>query len=503
MAEKFLLEKAAGDGIALTFNDVRLRTGYSEVMPAYVNVETLFSKNVKLKIPIVSAAMDTVTESKMSIALAKLGGLGIIHKNLSIEAQAGEVAKVKHNLNGLIEKPICVRENESIEAILKRNKEKKYSFTSFPVVDGEGKLLGIITGNDFDFCEDNKLLAKKVMTPVATMLTLPVGTDAIKAHEVMQSKKKKAIPVVNDKKELVGLYVFSDVKRIIKGSADKYNTDSKGRLCVGAAIGTGGEALERAEELVKENVDVLVIDTSHGDSKPVVDTLKELKKRFPAVDVVVGNVSIGASAARLAAAGADGIKVGQGPGSICTTRIIAGIGRPQVSAIYDCAKALEKFNIPICADGGITNSGDITIAIAAGASSVMLGSMLAGTHEAPGETIFLQGQPWKNYRGMGSLGAMELHKGSRERYGQSDTGKGQLVPEGVEGVVPYKGRLRDVIFQYVGGLRRGMGYVGAASIQELKEKGEFDRLTDAGLAESHPHDIKITKDSPNYKENRL
>jgi len=503
MLNKLVLEKAALEGLALTYNDVRLRTGYAQVMPDLVNTESFFSKNVSLKVPIVSAAMDTVTESKMAIAMAKLGGLGIIHKNFSIDEQAKHVAKVKHHLNGLIENPFCVSEDESIEEILKKLNNKNFSFRSLPVINSSEKLVGILTGNDFDFCNDDKQLAKNVMTSAKQMLTVPFGTNAKDAYAVMQKTKKKALPVLKENGSLVGMYVFSDVKRIVNGSSDKYNTDSKGRLRVGAAIGTGKESLLRAEKLVEENVDVLVIDTAHGDSKPVYDTLKELKEKFPHVDVVVGNVSVGSSAKRLVEAGADGIKVGQGPGSICTTRIIAGVGRPQVSAIYDCAKAAEEFNVPICADGGITSSGDITIAIAAGASCVMLGNMLAGADESPGDTIFLQGQPWKNYRGMGSLGAMETNKGSRERYSQADTGKGQLVPEGIEGVVPYKGKVRDVIFQYVGGLRRGMGYVGAATVIELKQKGEFDRITNAGLAESHPHGVKITKDSPNYKGNMV
>jgi IMP dehydrogenase len=502
MFGKLLLEKAAEEGLALTFNDVRLRTGYSEIMPDLVKVDSRFSKNVGLKIPIVSAAMDTVTESKMAINLAKLGGIGVIHKNMTIEEQANQVLKVKYHLNGLIDNPVCVNEDDSIQSIKDMRKAKGYSFSSFPVLDKGKNLVGIITGNDFDFCSDFNLKAKEVMTSVKNMLTLSPGTDVKKAYETMQEKKKKAVPLVDGDGKLVGLYIFSDVKRIMTGSSEQYNTDSHGRLRVAAAIGAGGEAILRASALVKANVDVLVIDTAHGDSRPVYETLKEIKKKFPNTDVVVGNVSIGASAERLIKAGADGIKVGQGPGSICTTRIIAGIGRPQVSAVYDCAKVAEEYNIPICADGGLSTSGDITIAIAAGAHCVMLGSMLAGTDEAPGEKIFIQGQPWKSYRGMGSLGAMEIHKGSRERYGQSDTGKAQIVPEGVEGVVPYKGKLRDVIYQYVGGLRRGMGYVGAGTIQELREKGEFDRLTNAGLAESHPHDIKITKDSPNYKESR-
>jgi IMP dehydrogenase len=499
MGEKLLLERAAEQGLALTFNDVRLRTGFAQVMPDNVNIESRFSKNIPLKAPIVSAAMDTVTESKMAIAMAKLGGLGVIHKNMSIEDQRKQVAKVKHNLNGLIEDPICVSGDDSIEEILKRVADKGYSFRSFPVLNSQGKLVGILTGNDFDFCSDEKLLARSVMTPISQATVAPLGIDIKKAFDLMIEKKKKVLPIVKESGEIAGLYIFSDVKRIVRGSADKYNTDSKGRLRVGAAIGTGKDALLRAEKLIGENVDVLVIDTAHGDSKPVLDTLKELKQKFPSVDIVVGNVSIGDSVKRLCEAGADGVKVGQGPGSICITRIIAGIGRPQVSAVYDCAKVADDFGVPVCADGGITSSGDITIAIAAGASSVMLGSLLAGTHESPGEMIFIQGQPWKNYRGMGSLGAMETNAGSRERYSQSDTGKAGLVPEGVEGVVPYKGKVREVIFQYLGGLKRGMGYVGAANIQELREKGEFDRITNAGLSESHPHGVKITKDSPNYK----
>jgi len=500
MAIKLVLEKAAQEGLALTYNDVRLRTGYAELMPDQVNTESHFSRNVSLKIPIISAAMDTVTESKMAIALAKLGGLGIIHKNFTVEEQAKQVAKVKHNLNGLIEDPVCVGESETIEEILKKMKDKKFSFRSLPVLNSANKLVGILTGNDFDFCSDEKLPAKEVITPAKNLLTVPLGTNVKEAYETMQKMKKKSLPVVKENGDLAGLYIFSDVKRIVNGSAEKYNTDSKGRLRVGAAIGTGKEAIQRAERLVEENVDVLVIDTAHADSKPVIETLKELKKMFPNMDVVVGNVSVGASIKKLIEAGADGIKVGQGPGSICTTRIIAGIGRPQVSAIYDCEKIAEEYNVPICADGGITSSGDITIAIAAGADSVMLGNMLAGTDESPGETIFLQGQPCKNYRGMGSLGAMETHKGSRERYLQIDTRKDQLVPEGIEGIVSYKGKAREVIFQYVSGLKRGMGYVGAATIKELKQKSEFDRITSAGLTESHPHGVKITKDSPNYKE---
>ncbi|MBS3080526.1 IMP dehydrogenase [Candidatus Pacearchaeota archaeon] len=498
MRDKIVLEKARNEGLALTFDDVRLRSNYAEDMPDEVDVGSKFSRNVRLKIPIVSAAMDNVTEYGLAIELAKLGGIGVIHrKNISIKDQVSHVEKVKYHLNGLIEKPIWVYEDESVFSILSRREEKGYTFHSFPVLNREGKLVGIITGNDFEFCRNSSLKAKDIMT--TELLLAPMGTTIDEAYDKMCKAKKKILPLVKNNGEIVGMYVFSDVKRIKTRSAETYNVDSKGQLRVAAAVGTGEEAFERVARLSEKNVDVIVIDTAHGDSKYVIDTLKEIKRNY-SLDVVVGNVSIGESAKRLVNAGADGIKVGQGPGSICTTRVIAGIGRPQVSAVYDCAKAIEESDIPICADGGLRNSGDITIAIAAGAHSVMMGSMLAGTEEAPGNIIFVEGRQWKSYRGMGSLGAMEISGSSRERYLQQQTEKNQLIPEGVEGLAPYKGRLADVIFQYIGGLRRGMGYVGAASIEELRNKGDFDRITTAGFSESHPHDIKIIKESPNYRK---
>ena len=498
MRDKIVLEKARNEGLALTFDDVRLRSNYAEDMPDEVDVGSKFSRNVRLKIPIVSAAMDNVTEYGLAIELAKLGGIGVIHrKNISIKDQVSHVEKVKYHLNGLIEKPIWVYEDESVFSILSRREEKGYTFHSFPVLNREGKLVGIITGNDFEFCRNSSLKAKDIMT--TELLLAPMGTTIDEAYDKMCKAKKKILPLVKNNGEIVGMYVFSDVKRIKTRSAETYNVDSKGQLRVAAAVGTGEEAFERVARLSEKNVDVIVIDTAHGDSKYVIDTLKEIKRNY-SLDVVVGNVSIGESAKRLVNAGADGIKVGQGPGSICTTRVIAGIGRPQVSAVYDCAKAIEESDIPICADGGLRNSGDITIAIAAGAHSVMMGSMLAGTEEAPCNIIFVEGRQWKSYRGMGSLGAMEISGSSRERYLQQQTEKNQLIPEGVEGLAPYKGRLADVIFQYIGGLRRGMGYVGAASIEELRNKGDFDRITTAGFSESHPHDIKIIKESPNYRK---
>ena len=497
MKNKLVLERAREEGLALTFNDVRLRTDYAEIMPDDVDIKSRFSRNVGLKIPIVSAAMDTVTEYALAIELAKLGGIGVIHRSLSLEDQVFHVARVKHHLNGLIEKPICVNQDEKISSVLSKRESKGYKFHSFPVLNENRRLVGIVTGNDFEFCEDSSLNIREIMT--AELLTAPEGTSIDDAYRLMCKEKKKILPLINENGNISGMYVFSDVRRIKTRSAETYNVDARGQLRVAAAVGVGKEALERVSRLFDKNVDVIVIDTAHGDSKAVIDTLKKIKRDY-SLDVVVGNISIGDSAKRLADAGADGIKVGQGPGSICTTRVIAGIGRPQVSAIYDCVKSIEGYNVPICADGGLRNSGDIPVAIGAGAHSVMVGSMLAGTEEAPGEIVYFEGLQWKNYRGMGSIGAMEKSISSRERYQQKQTGKNQLIPEGVEGRVLYKGKLADILFQYIGGLRRGMGYAGAASIEELREKGDFDRITSAGFSESHPHDIEIIRGSPNYNE---
>ena len=336
---------------------------------------------------------------------------------------------------------------------------------------------------------------KEIMT--TELLTAEEGTTIDQAYELMREERKKIIPLVDDNRRIIGMYVFSDVKRIKTRSAEGYNLDTKGQLRVAAAVGTGEEGLERVTRLVDKNVDVIVIDTAHGDTREVINTLTRIKSNHT-LDVVVGNISIGNSAEKLVVVGADGIKVGQGPGSICTTRVISGIGRPQVSAVYDCAKRIEEYDVPICADGGLRYSGDIPISIAAGAHSVMMGSMLAGTEESPGEIVFFEGRQWKGYRGMGSIGAMEASKSSRQRYLQQSTRKNEIIPEGVEGLVPYKGKLADVIIQYIGGLRRGMGYVGAASIEELREKGDFDRVTNSGILESHPHGIRITRHPPNY-----
>jgi len=432
----------------------------------------------------------------LAIELAKLGGIGVIYKFNDAKEQADEVAKVKFHLNGLIEKPICFHENETIEEILNKKAEKGYDFDSLPILNNSGKLVGILTANDFDFCVDKSKKARDIMT--TELITAKPKTTIKEAYDIMINKKKKVIPLVNEKKEIVGMYVFSDVKRIVQRNSKTYNTDKNGQLRVAAAIGTYDDAFESLEMLVKKNIDVVVIDTAHGDSKPVIETLKKIKKKYD-LDVVVGNISLAESAKNLIRAGADGIKVGQGPGSICTTRIIAGIGTPQVSAVYNCSKIAERYNIPVCADGGLKYSGDIPIAIGAGASSVMMGNMLAGTEESPGEIIVYEGKQYKSYRGMGSSSAMEEFHSSKKRYNETaKTGKDRLVPEGIEGMVPYKGPLEKNIHQYIGGLRKGMGYVGAKDIKELREKADFVRITTAGQAESHPHDIIITRQAPNY-----
>ncbi len=485
-------------GLALTYADVRLRTNYSEAMPDEVSLVTRFSRHVPLKIPLVSAAMDTVTTSRLAIEMASMGGLGIIHRNLSPKEQASEVATVKLYLNGIVDKPICVRDTDTIENILRRREEKGYTFHSFPVVDARGKLVGIITKNDFEFCDNIKKTAREVMASNLILVSSRVGTED--AHVIMKKNKKKILPVVNSKGEVDGMYTFKDLKRLSSPGMANYNVDERNQLRVGAAVGVGNDALERASLLVEKNVDVLVLDTAHGDSKGVLDSVKQLKGIYgDRVDIVAGNVSEASSAERLIAVGADGVKVGQGPGSICTTRIIAGIGAPQVTAVYNCSRVALLHEVPVCADGGVKYSGDLPIAIGAGASSIMLGSMLAGTEEAPGDLVFFEGRQWKQYRGMGSVGAMEESKGSRERYGQKDVArKSDLVPEGVEGLVPYKGSVRNVLVQYIGGLRRGMGYTGTTTIEELQEHADFIRLSQAGNDESHPHDVKITKESPNY-----
>jgi len=499
MSKHSFFKAMADQHLALSFDDVRLKSGYSEISPAEAKVETRFSRNIDLKQPIVSSPMDTVTEAKMAIAMAKLGGLGVIHRSLPPTEQASEVGRVKFYLNALIEKPICVYKDQSIREIEEKQKQKDRSFQTFPVVDSKGFLIGLVTKNDMELALSRDSLVKDFMTPKDRLLTAPEGTDLETAYKLMQSNKRKVIPLVDSKDRLKGMYVLSDVKRVAGGNQAGFNLDNRGHLRVAASVGVGEQELERAELLVEREVDALVVDTAHGDSLKVIETVKALKKKFgDKVDVMAGNVSEGDSAKRLVEAGADAIRVGQGPGSICTTRIIAGIGCPQVSAIYNCAQAVEGSGVPVCADGGINNSGDVVIAMAAGAHSVMLGRLLAGTNESPGEVVTIQGMPYKTYRGMGSLGAMQSSVASRQRYGGENDSKDKLVPEGIEGAVPYKGSLAQVMHQYVEGLRRGMGYVGAEDIPQLHQKADFHRISASGLKESHPHHIHITKEAPNY-----
>ncbi len=488
-------DKMAQRGLALEFDDATLKPGYSEMLPDQVNICSRFSRNVELKIPIASAAMDTVTESGMAIAIAQLGGIGVIHKNLTPEEQGAHLRQVKRYLNGFLPKPITALETDTIEQILKRRDECKYKFHSFPVLDHDGRLVGILTRNDFDLCEDPKQPARDVMT--TELVTAPVGTSLEEAYKHMREAKKIVLPLVDAEGRLAGMYTLFDVKRPLFGSNPTFNLDKNGSLRVAAAVGPGDDALKRIECFPKD-IDVVVIDTAHGDSRGVLDTLKTLREMSVGFDIVVGNVSEGESARRLADAGADGIKIGQGPGSTCTTRIVTGIGCPQLTAIHNCAKAIRGSGIPMCADGGISNSGHIPKAIGAGADNVMLGRIFAGCEESPGEIIQYKGQPVKVYRGMGSLAAMR-NRGGRERYGQGDISEGKLVPEGIEGVVPYAGPLGEIIHQLIGGLRAGMGYVGAENIPMLQEKGDFHQITPIGLQVSHPHDIWITAEAPNYR----
>ncbi len=495
--DKFF-SKIEAQGLALTYADVRLKTGYSETPPSGVVTASRFSRRVPLQLPVVSAPMDRVTEYKTAIELAKRGGLGIIHTGLPPEKQAAMVTRVKLYLNAIIEKPICVKETDTIGAILEMRESQGWGFHSFPVVRDNGTLAGVVSGSDFQFSTDLMRTAAEIMTK--TPVTAPAGTDLKTAFDMMMRRKKKFLPLVDKAGKLTGVYVFSDAKRVLFGGGEsaQYNVDKEGHLRVGAAIGVGDGEIERAELLASRNVDVLVLDTAHGDTPRAVKALKEVKKRFPKIDVVAGNVSEGESAKRLADAGADGVKVGQGPGSICTTRIVAGIGCPQVTAVHNCEKALRGYGIPICADGGVRYAGDIPVALGAGADSVMVGMLLAGTDEAPGEKVIRNGITYKDYRGMGSLGAMQASRAARERYRQQDSGKASYFPEGVEGLVPYRGAVGAVLDQLAEGLRRGMGYVGAKTMEELHEKGDFHRLSGAAIEESHPHDVAVTQEMPNY-----
>ena len=479
----------------LTFDDLSLVTLYSDFLPAEANVSSMFSKNISLNIPFASAAMDTVTESGMAIAMARLGGIGVLHKNLPIDKQAEEVRLVKHYLNGLIKNPITFHENQTVMDMLEEKERKNYSFNGFPIVSNDGKLVGIVTARDLKFLSDYSVKIKEIMT--AEPITAPSSTQLLKAFRTMVKNKIGKLPTVDKEGVLTGLYSFSDVKTLIENVEPDYNRDEEHQLRVAAAVGPYDE--ERAEALVNAEVDALVIDTAHGHSKGVVETVKLFKKAYgDKVDIVAGNIATAEAAKALAKAGADSVKVGIGPGSICTTRVVAGVGVPQLTAIYEVSKALGP-DIPVIADGGIKQSGDIAKAMAMGASSVMMGSTLAGTHESPGEKILHQGKMYVVYRGMGSVAAMKQGKGSRERYGQEEVDSdNKLVPQGIEGMVLFRGNVADVIYQFLGGLKYSLGYCGSRTIKELQSKARFVRITSAGLREAHPHDVKIAKDAPNY-----
>lgn len=488
--EKFF-QRMNEQGLALTFDDVRLETGESQVTAGEVDITSFFSRNIGLKTPIVSAAMDTVTTSDMAIAVAKQGGIGVIHAGLSAERQADEVRRVKLHLNGLIEQPITVTETQSLQSVLSMCEKRNFDFRTFPVTDSNDRFVGLLTKNDFDFCGNLSQRVSDAMTPLNEAVSARGHTTIKAAHDLMLKNKKKMLPLLNDDGTVAGLYVFSDVNRIVRGNSGRYNVDSNGRLRVAAAIPTDEEGLKRVQKM-RKYLDVVVIDTAQGDSKFSFIALRRLKEEFPDLDVVVGNVSTGQSAKRLAEEGADGIKVGQGPGSICTTRTETGIGCPQVTAVYECVQAVKSTgkNVPVCADGGIKDPGDISLAIAAGASSVMMGSMLAGTKEAPGDLIELEtGARVKLYRGMGSPSAMRQSEASRKRYGVE--GSGVPLAEGVESYVPYRGPVVEVLDRYTKALRKSMSYVGSSDITTHQTDTRFLRITNAGIRESRPHDVKV------------
>ena len=482
--------KILGEG--LTYDDVLLVPAYSQVLPREVNIQTKFTRNISINIPVISAAMDTVTESKMAIAMAREGGIGVLHKNMTAEQQAAKVRKVKRAESGMIIDPVTL----PLTAVVGDAEQNmaEHSIGGIPIVDDHGKLKGIVTNRDLRFERNNNRPIVEVMTS-ENLVTAPVGTSLKDAEAILQANKIEKLLIVEEDNTLAGLITFRDITKLTQKPIA--NKDEYGRLRVAAAIGVTGDAVERAEALVNAGVDAIVIDTAHGHTKGVVMVLKDIKKKFPNLEVIVGNIATGEAAKYLVDAGADAVKVGIGPGSICTTRVVAGVGFPQFSAVLEVAAAIKGSGVPVIADGGIRYTGDIPKAIAAGADTVMLGSLLAGTKESPGETIIYEGRKFKSYRGMGSVEAMK--QGSKDRYFQDvEDDIKKLVPEGIVGRVPYKGELVESIHQFVGGLRAGMGYCGAKDIETLKETGRFVKITASGINESHPHDVTITKEAPNY-----
>ena len=484
------LNKIVGEG--LTYDDVLLVPAFSEVLPREVNIQSKFTKNISINVPIVSAAMDTVTESRMAIAMAREGGIGVLHKNMTIEQQATKVRKVKRAESGMIMDPVTLPLDATVRDAKANMKE--HSIGGIPIVDDHKKLIGIVTNRDLRFEKNNDRPIAEVMTS-QNLVTVGEGTSLTEAEVILQENKIEKLPVVNENYTLVGLITFRDITKLTQKPIA--NKDKYGRLRVAAAIGVTPDAVDRAGALVKAGVDAIIIDTAHGHTKGVVGILKEVKKAYPELEVVVGNIATGEAAKYLVEAGADAVKVGIGPGSICTTRVVAGVGFPQFSAVLEVANAIKGTGVPVIADGGIRYTGDIPKAIAAGADTVMLGSLLAGTKESPGETIIYEGRKFKSYRGMGSVEAMK--EGSKDRYFQDvEDDIKKLVPEGIVGRVPYKGELYESMHQFIGGLRAGMGYCGAKDIATLQESGRFVKITFSGIGESHPHNVTITKESPNY-----
>jgi IMP dehydrogenase len=484
------LSKIVGEG--LTYDDVLLVPAFSEVLPREVNISTQFTRNLRINVPIVSAAMDTVTESRMAIAMAQEGGIGVLHKNMTIEEQAAKVRKVKRAESGMILDPVTLPLTATV--LDAKASMKEHGIGGIPIVDNEGKLAGIVTNRDLRFEKRNDRMIPEVMTS-ENLVTAPAGITLAEAEDILQAHKIEKLPVIDEKQQLVGLITFRDITKLTQKPIA--NKDQYGRLLVAAAVGVTADAVDRVSALVAAGVDAVVIDTAHGHSRGVVGVLKAVKSAFPELEVIVGNIATAEAALYLVEAGADAVKVGIGPGSICTTRVVAGVGFPQFSAVLEVAAALKGTGVPVIADGGVRFTGDIPKALAAGADCVMLGSLLAGTKESPGETIIYEGRKFKSYRGMGSVEAMK--KGSKDRYFQDvEDDIKKLVPEGIVGRVPYKGELYESMHQFIGGLRAGMGYCGAKDINTLKEHAKFVKITASGIAESHPHNVTITKEAPNY-----
>ena len=478
----------------LTYDDVSLVLQYADFLPDTTDLSTRLTSRIRINVPFLSAAMDTVTEAPMAIAMAMLGGIGVIHKNLTIEQQADQVAQVKHHLNGLIHSPVAFHVGQTLDEILAVREEKRYKFSGFPILDDAGRVAGVLTSKDIDYAEDTSAKVEEVMTK--DPITAPQGTSLQDAYKIMRSARKGKLPLVDPEGRLVGLYSFTDVRDLVEQNLPMANRDSQYRLRVAAAI-SGGKDYERAQALAEAGADVLVVDSAHGHTKGILDMVSWLVKNLPDVDVIAGNVATGEGAVALRDAGAHAVKVGIGPGSICTTRVVCGVGVPQITAVYQAAKALQG-SVPVIADGGIRYSGDVPKAIVAGAETVMLGSILAGTEESPGEKIIQDGRQYVVYRGMGSLAAMQAFEGSRKRYGQGHRKMKDLVPEGIEGIIPYAGTVQKVMTQFCGGLRSSLGYNGAHSVEELHDTGRFVRVSPAGVKEAHPHDIRITREAPNY-----